>query len=245
MAFKPRSNISFLSFSIAISPVISDLCSCHTHSCPRKRAEVTLRPLGKARDISSSWSFLMAHQTPLCASSGSRLSPGTKAAVMLPLRRCPSQSCWGCLQGVSPQCPLPAVLRLGTPELRCRGLSEERALFSPNAARTELHPPAAAWGRQGGRRCLWGCARDRAPALCPLLESELRMGKQSFSRHGLFPALNQGIKSGAAFVHSVLPACPYMGFFTISGHARNCIIYRQDSQECGSAAAEQLEDTLK
>lgn len=43
----------------------------------------------------------------------------------------------------------------------------------------------------------------------------------------------------------MLPVRPYMDFFTISGHAKSCIIYRQDSQECGSAAKEQLEDTLE
>lgn len=60
-----------------------------------------------------------------------------------------------------------------------------------------------------------------------------------------FSCLKPGYKIWCCFVHSALPACPYMGFFTISGHARSCIVYRQDPQECGSAAAEQLEDTLK
>jgi len=71
------------------------------------------------------------------------------------------------------------------------------------------------------------------------------MSQQSFSRHRLFSALTEDIKCVADFVHSVLPVHPYMDFFTISGHAKSCIIYRQDSQECGSAATEQLEDTLK
>lgn len=67
------------------------------------------------------------------------------------------------------------------------------------------------------------------------------MDEQRCSRHRISSPLNQGIKHVAGFV----PARPYMDLFTISGHAKSCIIYKRDSQECSFAAKEQLEDTLK
>lgn len=100
------------------------------------------------------------------------------------------------------------------------------------ALHTELRLEAAA-----------GASAAPSASLHPLLKSI--WGEQSFSRHKLFSALNRGIKPVADSVLSALPVPPDWGCFTVSGHAKSCIICRQDSQECGSAAEEQLEDTLK